>query len=258
MRKNRDTTASNRPAARRATQIAPGPEARVRDSYDEGLRIGDVWQEQARKLLGLDDDRAVCVGMAARIFYEIGTEFLPALRFDQPVKLGSHWEEEVGLEKLYSSGRHLPNKLRSLFGDAHGADLLDIIRDEALACDDPEAARRFVGCDSMAAIVPARPSAVTLLTVLSIPREWRDYLRDLTRGFAGLAEWVSKRPTTVERMCRLLVHGYLLASSLMECIVLFEYAAWRGSRIADRPSTRSIRKKPAEGRKEFRRKRSCV
>ena len=41
------------------------------------------------------------------------------------------------------------------------------------------------------------------------------------------AGWVSRRPTTAERMCRLLVHGYLLASSLLECIVLFEYAAWR-------------------------------
>lgn len=238
MRKHIDTVSSVKSKMYTLAQDDSSAEARGRDSYEEGRRIANAWGRQARKLLGLDDDAAVRVGLAARILYEIGVEFLPALNFDRPVPLNSQWEGIVGLEKLYAKGCHLPDKLRSLFGDAYGANLLDIIRNGALVCGSPEMSRMFSGCDDMAAIVPPRPSAVALLTVLSVTREWGEYLRKLTEGFAGLAEWVSRCPSTVERMCRLLVHGYLLASSLLECVVLFEYAAWRSKQVAKRPPDR--------------------
>lgn len=244
MRKSTGTVRPIKPRIVARARDDIGAETRGRDIYEEGRRIADAWEQQAKKLLDVDGDAAVCVGLAARILYEIGVEFLPALKFDRPVPLDAEWGDAVGLERLHARGCHLPDKLRSLFGDAYGANLVDIIRSEALACGSPEMSRMFSGCDAMAAIVPPRPSAVSLLTVLSITREWRDYLRRLTEGFSGLAELVSKRPNTVERMCRLLVYGYLLASSLLECVVLFEYAAWRGKQVAKRaPDCKSDRQR---------------
>jgi hypothetical protein len=254
MQKKQNTVDSIRTKSHRKTRADVGPRIRNRDYYAEGRHIANTWEKQAKKLLEFNDDKAICAGMAARIFYEIGTEFLPMLRFDRPVKLDSQWEKEVGLEQLYSKGYHLPNKLRTLFGDAaYGANLVDLIRDDAFICLDNKMSR-FSGMDNMATIIPPRPSTVMLLTMLSIPREWNAYLRKLTQGFAALAEWVSKRPTTVERMCRLLVHGYLLSSSLLECIVLFEYAAWRSKQITKETPVRKSGRRHIQVHTKSRRK----
>ena len=228
------------------------------DWYEEGGRIADAWEEQAEAILGLDGDQSVCVGMAARILHQIGMEFLPQLDFQQPVKLDSRWEAVVGLETLYAKGCHLPDKLRTLFGDAYGANLLDIIRDGVFIGATPEATLMVSGYDSMAAIIPPRPSLTGLLTVLSITPEWRRYMREIAQGFAGLADWISRRPPTAERMCRLLVHGCLLASSLLECIVLFEYAAWRSTLVINLASGRKPEKARGPRRRGSQRKRASI